>query len=107
MTGQIAPGQTDRPWEPSRPMKPVVARPIRRESVSSKARRGAARRAGSCRGPPDRTRPDRQAMGTVAPYEACSRPSDPSGVGKFKGAARSGAARRFLPWPVRAHLRRF
>ncbi|CAH2235498.1 jg27826 [Pararge aegeria aegeria] len=30
-------------------------------------------------------------MGTVAPDEACSRPSDPSGVGKFKGEPRRGA----------------
>ncbi|CAH2233689.1 jg4729 [Pararge aegeria aegeria] len=40
-------GQTDRPWEPSRPMKPVVAR---RESVSSKARRGATVPAVACAG---------------------------------------------------------
>ncbi|CAH2269120.1 jg17335 [Pararge aegeria aegeria] len=43
---------------------------------------------GPCYDRPDRTRPDREAMGTVAPDEACSRPSDPSGVCKFKGAAR-------------------
>ncbi|CAH2232342.1 jg15868 [Pararge aegeria aegeria] len=43
---------------------------------------------GPCYDRPDCTRPDRQAIGTVAPDEACSRPSDPSGV----GVARSGLA---------------